>query len=51
MRLHCGALAKVHEVNPQLNSQRAVVRQIDEGVPLALADYRPRINAVASMGN
>jgi outer membrane protein len=46
-----GALAKAYEVNPQLNAQRAVVRQIDEGVPLALADYRPRINAVASMGN
>jgi outer membrane protein len=46
-----GALAKAYEVNPQLNSQRAVVRQIDEGVSLALADYRPRINAVASTGN
>jgi outer membrane protein len=46
-----GALAKAYEFNPQLNSQRAIVRQIDEGVPLALADYRPRINAVASVGN
>jgi outer membrane protein len=46
-----GALAKAYEINPQLNSQRAVVRQIDESVPLALADYRPRINAVASTGN
>jgi outer membrane protein TolC len=46
-----GALAKAYEVNPQLNSQRAIVRQIDENVPMALADYRPHINAVASMGN
>jgi outer membrane protein len=46
-----GALAQAYQVNPQLNSQRAIVRQTDEGVPQALSDYRPRINATARVGN
>lgn len=44
------ALAKAYENNPQLNSQRAVVRQTDELVPQALSGYRPTISATASIG-
>ncbi|MEA2979872.1 MAG: outer membrane protein, partial [Alphaproteobacteria bacterium] len=33
------ALAYAYANNPQLNSQRAVVRATDEGVPTALAGY------------
>jgi len=46
-----GALAQSYLVNPQLNSQRAIVRQTDEGVPQALAGYRPHLNGTASIGN
>ena len=45
-----GALAQAYQVNPQLNSQRALVRQTDENVPQALSGYRPRANATASIG-
>src|SRR5580693_6492672 len=44
------ALAKAYENNPQLNAQRAIVRQTDEGVPTALSGYRPTISANASVG-
>ncbi|MBO0754681.1 MAG: TolC family outer membrane protein [Bradyrhizobiaceae bacterium] len=44
------ALAKAYQNNPQLNAQRAIVRQTDEGVPQALSGYRPQINANASIG-
>jgi outer membrane protein len=44
------ALARAYETNPQLNAQRAVVRQADEGVSQALSGYRPSINANASVG-
>jgi outer membrane protein len=44
------ALARAYQYNPQLNAQRAVVRQTDEGVPQALSGYRPTINATASAG-
>ena len=46
-----GALAQAYQVNPQLNAQRSIVRQTDEGVPQALSDYRPRVNATAEVGN
>ena len=46
-----GALAQAYQVNPQLNSQRAIVRQTDEGVPQALSDYRPRVNVTAGVGS
>jgi len=46
-----GALAQAYRVNPELNSQRAIVRQTDEGVPQALSDYRPRVNVIAGVGN
>ncbi|MFZ3308895.1 MAG: TolC family outer membrane protein [Xanthobacteraceae bacterium] len=44
------ALAKAYENNPQLNAQRAIVRQTDEDVPQALSGYRPTITANASVG-
>ncbi len=44
------ALAKAYQNNPQLNAQRAIVRQADEGVPQALSGYRPTISANASVG-
>jgi|SRR5579862_7723 len=44
------ALAKAYENNPQLNAQRAIVRQSDEGVAQALSGYRPTISATASIG-
>src|SRR5918995_5128786 len=42
------ALAKAYQTNPQLNAERARQRATDEGVPQALAGYRPQI--VASLG-
>ena len=44
------ALAYAYANNPQLNSQRAVVRATDEGVPTALAGYRPRAVVTANVG-
>ena len=44
------ALAKAYQKNPQLNAQRAIVRQADEGVPTALSGYRPTISANATVG-
>jgi len=45
-----GALADAYRTNPALNAQRANVRSIDEGVPQALAGYRPRVTATAQGG-
>jgi outer membrane protein len=45
------ALMKAYVNNPQLNSQRAVVRETDEGVPQALSGYKPRITGTASTGH
>ena len=44
------ALARAYENNPQLNAQRAIVRQTDESVPQALSGYRPTITADATVG-
>jgi outer membrane protein len=44
------ALAKAYQNNPQLNVQRAIVRQADEGVPQALSGFRPTVTANASVG-
>src|ERR1700761_1501080 len=44
------ALARAYENNPQLNAQRAIVRQNDEQVSQALSGYRPTISANASLG-
>jgi outer membrane protein len=43
------ALAKAYQGNPQLNAQRAIVRQNDEGVVQALSGYRPTVSATASV--
>ncbi len=45
-----GALAEAYQINPQLNSQRAIVRQADEGVPQALSGYRPSVKVSAGVG-
>jgi outer membrane protein len=45
-----GALISAYQSNPQLNSQRAVVRQTDESVPQALSGYKPTVSATASGG-
>src|SRR2546427_1376681 len=43
------ALIQSYQNNPQLNSQRAATRAIDENVPSALAGYRPRVSGTASL--
>jgi outer membrane protein len=43
------ALIEAYQNNPQLNSQRAATRAIDENVPTALAGYRPRVSGTASL--
>jgi outer membrane protein len=45
------ALMKAYQNNPQLNSQRAVVRETDEAVPQALSGYKPRVTATVSTGH
>jgi outer membrane protein len=45
------ALARAYTNNPQVNAQRAIVRQADEGVPQALSGYRPNVSANASLFN
>ncbi len=43
-----GALINAYQNNPQLNSQRAVVRETDESVPQALSGYKPTVTATLS---
>ena len=43
-----GALINAYQNNPQINSQRAVVRATDESVPQALSGYRPTVTATHS---
>jgi outer membrane protein len=43
-----GALTNAYKNNPQLNSQRAVVRETDESVPQALSGYKPSVSATLS---
>jgi outer membrane protein len=43
------ALARAYQGNPQLNAQRATVRQSDEGVSQALSGYRPTLSATANV--
>src|SRR5262249_26010540 len=45
-----GALINAYRNNPQLNSQRAVVRETDESVPQALSGYRPTVTATLQAG-
>src|SRR5713101_6934397 len=44
-----GALVQAYQTNPQPNAQRAATRAVDEGVPTALAGYRPRVAATGSL--
>jgi type I secretion outer membrane protein, TolC family len=44
------ALALAYETNPRLEAQRARLRATDEGVPQALAGWRPTFNATGSVG-
>jgi outer membrane protein len=44
------ALARAYQTSPQLNGQRALVRQTDDAVPQALSGYRPTISATAGAG-
>src|SRR5579862_8680726 len=45
-----GALALAYQNNPQINSQRAATRSVDEGVGIALGGYRPKVQAQALAG-
>jgi outer membrane protein len=44
------ALAQAYRNNPTLNAQRAALRATDEGVPQALAGYRPRLTGSVDTG-
>jgi outer membrane protein len=44
-----GALIKAYLTNPDINSQRAAVRQTDEGVPEANAGYLPKVSVIGNM--
>jgi outer membrane protein len=44
------ALAEAYQNNPQLNSQRAVVRETDETVPQALSGYKPTVRVTGTAG-
>lgn len=44
------ALIDAYRNNPQLNAQRAVVRETDEQVPQALSGYRPRVSLTGTLG-
>jgi outer membrane protein len=44
------ALAQAYQNNPQLNSQRAVVRATDESVPQALSGYKPTVSVTGTVG-
>src|ERR1700751_2711044 len=45
-----GALGKAYLNNPDINAQRAAVRQSDENVPIANSGYLPKINATGTLG-
>jgi outer membrane protein len=44
-----GALIKAYLTNPDINSERATVRQTDEGVPQANAGYLPKIAVTGNL--
>lgn len=44
------ALTSAYNTNPQLQSERATLRATDEGVPQALANWRPTVTVTASEG-
>jgi outer membrane protein len=43
------ALVLTYQCNPQLNSQRAATRAVDENVATALSGYRPKVSGTASL--
>jgi outer membrane protein len=45
------ALVQAYNNNPQLLAERANVRAVDEGVPQALAGWRPTVQFTGSAGN
>jgi outer membrane protein len=45
-----GALALAYQNNPQINSQRANTRSVDEGVSIAVSGYRPKVTGTVSGG-
>jgi outer membrane protein len=44
------ALVRAYQGNPQLNAERARLRNTDEGVPQALSGYRPQVTVGLSAG-
>jgi outer membrane protein len=44
------ALTQAYQNNPSLNAQRAALRATDEGVPVALSGYRPRVTGTITAG-
>jgi outer membrane protein len=44
-----GALIKAYLSNPDINTQRAAVRETDEGVPQANAGYLPKVTAFGNV--
>src|SRR5689334_11018859 len=44
------ALTQAYQNNPSLNAQRAALRATDEGVPIALSGYRPRVTGTLTAG-
>jgi outer membrane protein len=44
------ALADAYNTNPQILAQRALLRATDEGVPQALANWRPTVNFTGNVG-
>ena len=44
------ALMAAYQNNPQLNVQRAIVRETDEQVPQALSGYRPHVSVTGTAG-
>ncbi len=44
------ALAQAYRNNPVLNAQRASLRALDESVPQALSNYRPRVTGSVDSG-
>jgi outer membrane protein len=44
------AITQAYQNNPSLNAQRAALRATDEGVPIALSGYRPRVTGTITAG-
>ena len=44
------ALLQAYQTNPSLQSERSLVREVQEGIPLAKAGWRPTVSAQAGTG-